>query len=82
MENLNEQLFNTMLVTLIQKYGLFINTKDCATVLGISSRTLDERRKSARDCPEYIQNSKCIMYPVQKVVEYQIKKTEHAVKNI
>ncbi|MCG3706732.1 hypothetical protein L5F43_09570 [Aliarcobacter butzleri] len=82
MENFNEQLFNTMLVSLIQKYGLFINTKDCATVLGISSRTLDERRKRARDCPDYIQNKKCIMYPVQKIVEYQLKKTENSIKTM
>lgn len=80
MENLNEQLFNTMLVTLIQKYGLFINTKNCAKVLGISGRTLDERRKSGKDCPQYIEEKKCIMYPVQKIVEYQINKTEYSIK--
>ncbi|MDK2065242.1 hypothetical protein [Aliarcobacter butzleri] len=82
MENLNEQLFNTMLVTLIQKYGLFINTKNCATILGISSRTLDERRKAAIDCPEYIEEKKSIMYPVQKIVEYQIIKTNNSIKTI
>ena len=82
MESFNEQLFNTMLVTLIQKYGLFINTKDCAKVLGISGRTLDERRKSGRDCPEYLEEKKCIMYPVQKIVEYQINKTEFSIKTI
>lgn len=80
MENFNEQLFNTMLVTLIQKYGLFINTKNCATVLGISSRTLDERRKSGVDCPEYIEEKKSIMYPAQKIVEYQINKTKNSIK--
>ncbi|MDY3201397.1 MAG: hypothetical protein AB7D41_12085 [Arcobacter sp.] len=82
MENFNEQLFNTMLVTLIEKYGLFINTKNCATVLGISSRTLDERRKSGVDCPEYIEEKKSIMYPVQKIVEYQINKTKNSIKTI
>ena len=82
MENFNEQLFNTMLNTLIQKYGLFINTKDCAAVLGISGRTLDERRKAGFNCPEYIEEKKCIMYPVQKIVEYQLKKTEHTIKTI
>lgn len=82
MEDFNKQLFNTMLVSLIQKYGLFINTRDCASILGISSRTLDERRKCARDCPEYIQNKKSIMFPVQKIVEYQLKKTENSIKNI
>ena len=51
MENSNQQLFNTMLVTLIEKYGLFINTKNCASILGIGYRTLDERRKSGVDCP-------------------------------
>lgn len=82
MDNINQQLFNTMLNTLILKYGLLINTKDCADVLGISTRTLDERRKSGFDCPEYIQNKRCILYPIQKVVEYQIKKTEHTVKTM
>ena len=82
MENFNEQLFNTMLVTLIQKYGLFINTKNCATILGISSRTLDERRKAAIDCPEYIEEKKSIMYPAQKIVEYQINKTKNSIKTI
>ena len=82
MESFNEQLFNTMLVTLIQKYGLFINTKNCAEVLGISSRTLDERRKSGIDCPEYLEEKKCIMYPVQKVVAFQMRKTEHTIKTI
>ena len=71
-----------MLVTLIQKYGLFINTKNCAEILGISSRTLDERRKSGMDCPQYIEEKKCIMYPTQKIVEYQINKTEYSIKTI
>lgn len=82
MESFNEQLFNTMLVTLIRKYGLFINTKDCAKVLGISGRTLDERRKSGVDCPEYIEEKKFIMYPVQKIVEYQINKTRNSIKTL
>lgn len=82
MENSNQQLFNTMLVTLIEKYGLFINTKNCASILGIGYRTLDERRKSGVDCPEYIEEKKCIMYPVQKIVEYQLKKTENSIKTM
>ena len=55
MENFNQQLFNTMLNTLILKFGLFVTTKDCASILGISSRTLDERRKSGMNCPEYVE---------------------------
>jgi len=82
MENFNQQLFNTMLNTLILKFGLFVNTKDCASILGISSRTLDERRKSGLNCPEYIEEKKCIMYPVQKIVEYQLKKTENSIKTM
>lgn len=82
MENSNQQLFYTMLNTLILKFGLFVNTKDCASILGISSRTLDERRKSGVDCPEYIEEKKCIMYPVQKIVEYQINKTKNSIKTL
>ncbi|MCT7596564.1 hypothetical protein [Aliarcobacter butzleri] len=82
MENFNQQLFDIMINTLIHKYGLFINTKDCAKILGISGRTLDERRKSGMDCPEYLEEKKCIMYPVQKIVEYQINKTKNSIKTL
>lgn len=76
----NQFIFKVMMNSLISKYGLLINTKNCALILGIGYRTLDERRKSGVDCPEYIEEKKFILYPVQNIVEYQLEKTKHSVK--
>ena len=75
-----EALFNAMLHSLIVKYGVMLDSKQCAEALAISSRTLDERRKKANDCPEYIEAKKGIMFPVQNVVKYQIIKSKQCVK--
>jgi len=77
-----ENLFNTMLQSLILKYGLMLDSKQCAEALAISTRTLDERRKKATDCPEYIEAKKGIMFPVQNVVMYQIHKSQECIKMI
>ena len=71
-----------MLNALISKYGLILTSAQVAEeVLAISTRTLDERRKSSFDCPEYIEGrGKKIYYPVQKVVQYQLTKSENCVK--
>ena len=69
-----------MLQSLILKYGLMLDNKQCAEALAISTRTLDERRKKATNCPEYIEAKKCIMFPVQKVVMYQIHKSQECIK--
>jgi len=53
-----------MLQSLILKYGLMLDNKQCAEALAISTRTLDERRKNATDCPEYIEAKKGIMFPI------------------
>ena len=46
--NLNneKELILIMIQSLITKYGLLLTSSQTAEVLGISSRTLDERRKS------------------------------------
>ena len=76
-----DNLYNIMLNALISKYGLILTSAQVAEVLAISTRTLDERRKSSFDCPEYIEGrGKNIYYPVQKVVEYQLTKSENCVK--
>lgn len=73
-------LFNTMLQSLILKYGIMLDSKQCADALAISTRTLDERRKKSNDCPEYIEATKGIMFPVQNVVKYQMLKSKQCVK--
>ena len=80
MEINQENLFNTLLQSLILKYGIMLDSKQCAEALAISTRTLDERRKKATDCPEYIEAKKGIMFPVQKVVKYQIDKSKQCIK--
>lgn len=76
----HEIIFTSMLQALISKYGVMLTSKDCAEALGISTRTLDERRKAAADCPEFIEAKKGIMFPVQNVVLYQIEKSKQCIK--
>lgn len=40
-----ETLYTTMLNALIARFGLMLTSKQCAVSLGISTRTLEERRK-------------------------------------
>ncbi|MCT7536304.1 hypothetical protein [Aliarcobacter butzleri] len=76
-----DRLYDIMLNALIDKYGLILTSAQVAEVLAISTRTLDERRKSNMDCPQYVEGrGKNIYYPVQKVVEYQLTKSENCVK--
>jgi len=75
----HEIIFTSMLQTLISKYGIMLTSKDCAEALGIT-RTLDERRKAAIDCPEFIEAKKGIMFPVQNVVNYQLEKSKQCIK--
>lgn len=76
-----DKLYDMMLNALIIKYGLILTSAQVAEVLAISTRTLDERRKSGYDCPQYVEGrGKNIYYPVQKVVEYQLTKSENCVK--
>ena len=76
-----DKLYDIMLNALIIKYGLILTSAQVAEVLAISTRTLDERRKSGYDCPQYVEGrGKNIYYPVQKVVEYQLTKSENCVK--
>ena len=78
------ELFNTMVSALISKYGLLLTSSQTAEVLGISVRTLDERRKSSVDCPEYLegQGKKGFMFPVQNIVNYQLTKSKQSVKTL
>ncbi|MGJ0455511.1 hypothetical protein NG782_02235 [Aliarcobacter cryaerophilus] len=83
--SLNEnEISLTMIQTLIQKYGLLLTSSQTAEALGISTRTLDERRKGCMDCPEYIegQGKKGFMFPVQNIVAYQLKKTQQCVRTL
>jgi hypothetical protein len=76
----DEILFKILLESLISKYGLMLDSRQCAEALAISTRTLDERRKKSNDCPEYIEAKKGIMFPVQNVVQYQLEKSKQCVK--
>ena len=78
----NETLFITMLQSLIQKYGVMLDSKKCAESLSISTRTLDERRKKSVNCPEYIGKGKGIMYPAQSIIQYQLTKSKECIKTI
>ena len=82
--NNEKELILIMIQSLITKYGLLLTSSQTAEVLGISSRTLDERRKSGLDCPEYIKTKKKkgFMFPVQNIVEYQLKKSKQCVKTL
>lgn len=84
MKNIDkEKLYDVMINALIVKYGLILNSAQVAEVLAISTRTLDERRKSGFDCPEYIEGrGKNIYYPVHKVVEFQLLKSEKCIKTV
>ncbi|AXX94978.1 hypothetical protein [Arcobacter ellisii] len=84
MQLTNNELLPLMIQSLIQKYGLLLTSAQTAEVLGISTRTLDERRKNCVDCPEYIegQGKKGFMFPVQNIVAYQLKKAQQSVKTL
>ena len=84
MQLTNNELLPLMIQSLIQKYGLLLTSAQTAEVLGISTRTLDERRKNCIDCPEYIegQGKKGFMFPVQNIVAYQLKKAQQSVKTL
>lgn len=84
MKNIDkEKLYDVMINALIVKYGLILTSAQVAEVLAISTRTLDERRKSGFDCPEYIEGrGKNIYYPVHKVVEFQLLKSEKCIKTV
>lgn len=79
-----EILFNIMIDSLIQKYGLMLTSEQCAEALAISTRTLDENRKKEINIPEYIEpnnkNKKGILYPVQNIVAYQLEKSKQSKK--
>ncbi len=58
---------------LIIKYGVILDSKQCTETLAISSHTLDERRKKAVDCPEYIEAKKRNNVPTSKLKLFDIK---------
>lgn len=78
------ELNTTMLQALILKYGLILTSAQTAEALGISTRTLDERRKKGCNCPEYVEGEgkKGFMFPVQNIVAYQLKKAQQSVKTL
>ena len=78
-----DKLYDIMLNALIIKYGLILTSAQVAELLGISTRTLDERRKSGFDCPKYLQEKgKNIYYPAHKVVEYQLIKSKNCIETV
>ena len=78
-----DKLYDMMLNALIIKYGLILTSAQVAKVLAISTRTLDERRKSGYDCPQYVEGKgRHIYYPAQKVVEYQLIKSNNCIKTL
>jgi hypothetical protein len=78
----DKEIAEIMLSTVIKKHGLMLNSKQCAIEVRAtkSSRGLDEDRKKGQNCPEYVEYSKSILYPVQKVVEYHLLKSQNTVK--
>lgn len=77
------ELFKVFVNSLVQKYSLILTSNQCAEALGITSRTLAERRRKARDIPQYLDShngKKGIYYPVQNIVKYQMEKTKKSVK--
>lgn len=78
-----DKLYDMMLNALIIKYGLILTSAQVAKVLAISTRTLDERRKSGYDCPQYVEGKgRHIYYPAQKVVEYQLIKSNNCIQTL
>ena len=78
-----DKLYDMMLNALIIKYGLILTSAQVAKVLAISTRTLDERRKSGYDCTQYVEGKgRHIYYPAQKVVEYQLIKSNNCIQTL
>ena len=78
-----DNVYDMMLNALIIKYGLILTSAQVAKVLAISTRTLDERRKSGYDCPQYVEGKgRHIYYPAQKVVEYQLIKSNNCIQTL
>src|SRR5574344_2067381 len=78
-----DKLYDMMLNALIIKYGLILTSAQVAKVLAISTRTLDERRKSGYYCPQYVEGKgRHIYYPAQKVVEYQLIKSNNCIQTL
>jgi len=77
-----KEITQIMLNAIIQKHGLMLNSKQCAieTRATKSTRGLDEDRKKGQNVPEYIDSNKSVLYPVQKVVEYHLSKSQKTVK--
>ncbi len=76
-----ETLYTTMLNALIARFGLMLTSKQCAVSLGISTRTLEERRKASSDCPSYVKSAgRTIYYPAQNIVQYQLQKAKQSIK--
>jgi hypothetical protein len=76
-----ETLYTTMLNALISKFGLMLNSKQCAQALAISTRTLEERRKASQDCPSYVKcANRTIYYPAQNIVQYQLQKSKQSIQ--
>ncbi len=79
--NCQNNLYDLLLKHLVSKYGVLLNTAQVAETLAISTRTLNERRKAGKDCPEHLPGSgKNIYYPVQNVVKYQLLKSNQCIK--
>ena len=78
----DKEIAEIMLSTVITKHGLMLNSKQCETEIRAtkSSRGLDEDRKKGQNVPEYIDSSKSVLYPVQKVVEYHLLQSQNTVK--
>lgn len=82
----NQKLeYRLLLQALINKFGLFLTPEQCAEVLCLTERQLAERRRNKKSVPKHIY-SNCesnigIIYAVQDVVEYQLKRREETLKS-
>lgn len=82
----NQKLeYRLLLQALINKFGLFLTPEQCAEVLCLTERQLAERRRSNKSVPKHTY-SNCesnigIIYAVQDVVEYQLKRREETLKS-
>lgn len=79
-----KELEKILLESIVHKHGLMLNSKDCAKEIRAvkSSRGLDEDRKKGKNCPEYIEQGKAILYPVQNVVNYHLELSTQSIKTL
>lgn len=80
--NNNISDYELLVKVLTDKYGILLSSRQCAEALGISSRTLEERRKIGKDCPRYIESGRSYKFQVQEIVRFQLMKSVNLVEMV